>query len=72
MTAPSAAFDADDRQFLDYVRTADGKPVVIDGIWGLLKGNGACLGAANDVYFSAGPRGEQDGVFGRLKANASS
>lgn len=65
-----AAFDATTDTFIDYVRGKDGKPVVIDGIWGLLKGNGASLGAADHVYFSAGPRGEQDGIFGRLKANS--
>ena len=64
-----AAFDADGN-FADYVRGSDGKPVVIDGIWGLLKGNGASLGRADAVYFSAGPRGEQDGVFGRLSASS--
>ena len=63
------AFNAEDGTFLDYVRGDDDKPVVIDGIWGLLKGNGASLGRADAVYFSAGPRGEQDGVFGRLLAN---
>lgn len=63
-----AAFNAESGAFLDYVRGDDGKPVVIDGIWGLLKGNGASLGRANAVYFSAGPRGERDGVFGRLTA----
>ena len=65
-----AAFDATTDTFLDYVRGPDGKPVVIDGIWGLLKGNGASLGRADAVYFSAGPRGEQDGIFGRLAANS--
>ncbi len=64
-----AAFDAESDTFVDYLRDKDGKPVIIDGIWGLLKGNGASLGAADHVYFSAGPRGEQDGIFGRLKAN---
>jgi uncharacterized protein (TIGR03118 family) len=62
-----AAFD-NDGAFVDYVRGANGTPVVIDGIWGLLRGNGASLGAADAVYFSAGPRGEQDGIFGRLNA----
>jgi uncharacterized protein (TIGR03118 family) len=64
-----AAFDAEHGQFLDYVRGKDNKPVVIDGIWGLLPGNGASLGRADAVYYAAGPRGEQDGVFGRLLAN---
>jgi uncharacterized protein (TIGR03118 family) len=65
-----AAFNAETGVFVDYMRAANGKPVVVDGIWGLLKGNGASLGAADHVYFSAGPRGEQDGIFGRLQAHA--
>jgi uncharacterized protein (TIGR03118 family) len=64
-----AAFDATTDVFLDYVRADDGKPIVIDGIWGLLPGNGASLGRADAVYFSAGPNGEKDGIFGRLTAN---
>ncbi|KGN30413.1 hypothetical protein N802_07145 [Knoellia sinensis KCTC 19936] len=55
-----------DGAFVDYVRDADGEPVVVPGIWGLLAGNGASLGDAKAVYFSAGPRGEQDGIFGRI------
>jgi uncharacterized protein (TIGR03118 family) len=54
---------------LDYVRDANGRKVVIDGLWGLQFGNGASLGEANHLYFAAGPNDEADGVFGKLETN---
>jgi uncharacterized protein (TIGR03118 family) len=44
-----------------------GRPVVIDGLWGLLPGNGAS-GSTSDVWFSAGPDGESHGLLGLLQA----
>jgi uncharacterized protein (TIGR03118 family) len=58
-----------DGAFIDYLRDKDGKPLVVPGLWALLPGNGASLGDAKAVYFTAGPRAEQDGIFGRLNAN---
>jgi uncharacterized protein (TIGR03118 family) len=43
-----------------------GKPVAIDGLWGLIVGNGGSGGSTSDLYFAAGPNGETDGVFGSL------
>jgi len=62
-----AAFDVATGAFKDYLRDAAGKPVVIDKIWGLAFGNGVSLGDADSLYFTAGPNGEQDGIFGRLR-----
>ena len=53
---------------MDLLRDHEGKPVSIDGIWGLAFGNGVSLGDANALYFTAGPNTEQDGIFGRLNA----
>lgn len=50
----------------DYLRGAGGKPIQVDGIWGMAFGNGASLGQANHLYFAAGPKDEQDGVFGKV------
>jgi len=61
-------FDPATRKAIDYIRTADGKPMVIDGIWDLKFGNGVSLGEANAMYFSAGPNSETDGIFGKIKA----
>ncbi len=43
-------------------------PIVIDGLWGLAFGSGTGSGAANSLYFSAGPGGEQHGLFGTITA----
>jgi uncharacterized protein (TIGR03118 family) len=57
------------RVALDYVRDANGKKVVLDGLWGLQFGNGASLGEASHMYFAAGPEKETQGLFGKLQAN---
>jgi uncharacterized protein (TIGR03118 family) len=45
-----------------------GKPLSIDGLWGLIPGNGAGAGNRNDIYFTAGPNDESGGVFGVLQS----
>lgn len=62
------AFDPTTRTAVDYLRDPAGKPIVIDGLWGLQFGNGASLGAADALYFAAGPEEEKQGLFGRLVA----
>jgi uncharacterized protein (TIGR03118 family) len=42
------------------------KPLVIDGLWALIVGNGGSGGSASDVYFTAGPNDEADGLMGSL------
>lgn len=61
------AFDDSTGRFVNYVRDAHGNPVAIEGIWGLLFGNGESLGDRNALYFTAGPRDEVDGLFGSLR-----
>lgn len=48
------------------LRGANGKPLAIDGLWGLMVGD-AVAGGADSVWFSAGPNGEQNGLLGVLK-----
>lgn len=62
-----AAFDLTTGAFRDYLRDGSDKPISIDGLWGLVFGNGVSLGDADSLYFAAGPNGEQDGIFGRLR-----
>ena len=50
------------------LRTADRKPVTIDGLWGLGFGNGTGSGATNALYFTAGPDDESHGLFGRIES----
>jgi uncharacterized protein (TIGR03118 family) len=62
-----AAFDSATGEFKDYLRDNTGKPISIDGLWGLVFGNGVSLGDADSLNFTAGPNAEQDGIFGRLR-----
>ncbi|AHK35985.1 hypothetical protein OPAG_06803 [Rhodococcus opacus PD630] len=63
-----AAFDDTTGTFVDYVRDESGAVLGVEGLWGLLFGNGESLGDRNSLYFTAGPADEKDGVFGRLRA----
>ena len=62
-----AAFRPETGIFHDYLRDPAGKPLVLDGLWGLTFGNGVSLGDAQSLYYTAGPNNEQDGVLGRIK-----
>ena len=42
------------------------KALVIDGLWALIVGNGGAGGSAGDIYFTAGPNDEADGLMGSL------
>jgi uncharacterized protein (TIGR03118 family) len=58
------AFD-DNGRFIDELDDAHGKPLVIDGLWTLTLGGGR--GSSSDtLYFTAGPNGESDGLFGNI------
>jgi len=54
--------------FVGQLLRADGNPIVIDGLWDLLAGNGGNGGSTQAVYFSAGPGDEMHGLFGVLAA----
>lgn len=60
---------AEDGEFepIGLVHSASGRPVVIDGLWALQFGhNSAANGPANTLFFTAGPAGEEHGLFGSL------
>jgi hypothetical protein len=63
-----AGFDPTTGAFLGEMQDAAGKPIVIDGLWALIVGNGGNGGDANALYFTAGPDGETHGLFGALRA----
>jgi len=47
--------------------SAEGGPLAIDGLWALSFGKGpAANGPTNTLFFTAGPGGEQHGLFGTL------
>ena len=47
-------------------KDANGKTLAIDGLWGLAFGNGYKGQPVNTLFFTAGPNGESDGLYGRL------
>ena len=60
---------AEDGEFeaIGLLHSASGQPVKIDGLWALQFGHGAAAnGPANTLFFTAGPAGEDHGLFGSL------
>ena len=45
-----------------------GNPLSIDGLWGLIPGNGSGAGSMKDIYFTAGPNDESGGVLGVVQS----
>jgi uncharacterized protein (TIGR03118 family) len=60
------AFDLANQAFDGQLLGTGGNPLAIDGLWGLIPGNGGSAGNADSIYFSAGPGGESHGLFGVL------
>ncbi|SAK97296.1 hypothetical protein AWB75_07105 [Caballeronia catudaia] len=55
----------DDGTLIDQLEDAYGNPVAIDGLWTLTLGGGR-NSRSDTVYFSAGPNGEANGLFGTI------
>lgn len=51
--------------YLGQLRRANGKPIVIDGLWGLRFGNGNAA-KTGELLFSAGPSAESHGLLGKI------
>ena len=62
------AFDPNTGEVLGMLRGTSGKPLAIDGLWGLIVGDPAA-GGADSVWFSAGPDDESHGLLGTLRAS---
>lgn len=60
-------FDPTTRAFLGQLSDLSGHAIAIDGLWGLMVGNGV-TGSADKVYFAAGPNDEAHGLFGVIEA----
>ncbi len=54
-------------KFRGLLRGSEECPVTIDGLWALTFGATANAGVATDLYFTAGPNGEQHGLFGVIQ-----
>jgi uncharacterized protein (TIGR03118 family) len=51
---------------------ADGTPLWIDGLWALsFGGDGAKNGLATELFFTAGPNDENDGLYGKITPAAA-
>jgi len=61
-----ASFDPENGEFEGLLRGPHGKPIQIDGLWGLAFGNDGAAGPSNTLFFTAGINHEQDGLFGTL------
>jgi uncharacterized protein (TIGR03118 family) len=57
-------FDSDGN-LLDQLEGTNGRPLKIDGLWTLTLGGGA-KSSSDTLYFTAGPNGETDGLFGTI------
>jgi uncharacterized protein (TIGR03118 family) len=64
------AFNANSAAFLGQLADTRGAPIVIDGLWALIFGNGANAGSTNTLFFTAGPGDEAHGLFGSLDATS--
>src|SRR5262249_19375681 len=64
------AFDPTTGEFLGKVVNSKGEVILIDGLWALMVGNGKAGGDSDKIYFTAGPNGETDGLFGSLTSVA--
>ncbi len=58
------AFDPGTGAPLGALADANGSPIVVPGLWALAFGNGGNGGDPHTLYFTAGPNGEADGLFG--------
>ena len=67
-----SAFSGSTGDFLGFLKKPDGKPVAIEGLWGLQFGNGVSLGDGDALYFGAGPEGDNpSGLFGSVRYTPS-
>lgn len=62
------AYDMQTGAMTGQLADQDGNPIVIDGLWGLIFGNGGEAGSTSTLFFTAGPNRETSGLFGRLEA----
>ena len=62
------AFDPESGKYLGEMKNEQGKPVVIEGLWGITFGNGGSGGDKNALYFASGLDDEMHGLFGSLRS----
>jgi uncharacterized protein (TIGR03118 family) len=60
------AYNLSSGTFVGTLNNASGTPLSIDGLWGLIFGNGGSAGSTSTLYFTAGPNAESHGLFGTI------
>jgi uncharacterized protein (TIGR03118 family) len=66
------AFNAFSGRFEGTLLDPSGAPLAIDGLWALsFAGDPTQNGSPTDLYFTAGPNDESDGIFGKINATAT-
>jgi len=58
-------YDPNNGARVGFLRQPNGRPIVIDGLWGLRFGNGNAA-KTGELIFSAGPNHESDGLLGKI------
>jgi uncharacterized protein (TIGR03118 family) len=66
-----SAFDLGTGKLKGTLRDDHGKPLAIEGLWGLAFGNGVRGQAVDTLFFAAGPEDETHGLYGRIDPIAS-
>jgi uncharacterized protein (TIGR03118 family) len=62
------AYDLATGHWVGRLERENGKPVRIDGLWGIAFGNGLSNQPVDTLFFAAGPQDETHGLYGRLDA----
>jgi len=60
------AYDLATGHFVGRLKAHGGRPIKIDGLWGITFGNGFGNAPVNTLFFAAGPGDELHGLFGRI------
>ena len=61
-----SVFNPTNGEFLGQLEGKNGKPIVISDLWALVDGTGAVNAVPDAVYFTAGPDGYAEGLFGTI------
>jgi uncharacterized protein (TIGR03118 family) len=59
-----------DTKFHGLLQDLGGRPIQLEGLWGLSFGNDGRGGSADTLFFASGPLDENHGLFGSLKPAA--
>lgn len=60
------AYNASTGTWIGNMQNVNDLPIQIDGLWALTFGNGGSGGPTGTLYFTAGPYGENHGIFGSI------